>query len=51
MKDLLPLPLTNPPSSPMSITLASWQKRKRYVHVILLSIPLLVMKNVMMMMT
>jgi hypothetical protein len=33
---------------PTSITLASWQKRRRYVPVIPLSIPLLVMKNVMM---
>jgi hypothetical protein len=48
MKDLLPLHLTNPSSFPMSITLASWKKRRMYVHTILLSIPLLVMKNVMM---
>jgi hypothetical protein len=39
MKDLLPLP-SNPPSSPTSITLASWQKRRRYVHAKLQSIPL-----------
>jgi hypothetical protein len=38
MKDLLPLSLTSPPSYPMHITLASWQKRRRYVHVILISI-------------
>jgi hypothetical protein len=34
---------------PTSIKLASWQKRIRYLHAILLSIPLLVMNNVMMM--
>jgi hypothetical protein len=48
MKDLLPLTLTNHSSFPTGITLASWQKRRRCVHVILLSI-LLVMRNVMMM--
>jgi hypothetical protein len=30
---LLPLPSTSLPSSPTSITLASWQKRRRYVLV------------------
>jgi hypothetical protein len=48
MKDLLPLPSKSQPSSPMSITPASWQKRRRYVHVILLSILLLAIRNVMM---
>jgi hypothetical protein len=33
-KDLLPMPSTSPPSSPMSITLASWQKRRRYTLMI-----------------
>jgi hypothetical protein len=33
-RDLLALPATSPPSSPMSITLASWQKRRRYAHMI-----------------
>jgi hypothetical protein len=45
--DLLPQPLTNPLSSPMSITLASWKKRRRDVPMIPLSIVLLVMRNVM----
>jgi hypothetical protein len=49
MKDLLPTPSTSPLSSPMSITLASWQKRRRYVTTIPLSIPLLVMRTEMMM--
>jgi hypothetical protein len=49
MKDLLPQPSTNPLSSPTSITLASWKKRRRYVPLIPLSILLLVMRNVMMM--
>ena len=35
MKDLLPPPSTNPPSSPTSITLVSCQKRRRYVPAIL----------------
>jgi hypothetical protein len=48
MKDLLPPPSTNPTSSPTSITLASCQKR-RYAHMILQSVLLLVMRNVMMM--
>jgi hypothetical protein len=34
MKDLLPLPSINPPSSPTNITLASWQKIRRYIPVI-----------------
>jgi hypothetical protein len=42
MKDLLPPPLTSLPSFPTSITLASWQKRRRYIPVIPLSILLLV---------
>jgi hypothetical protein len=48
---LVASPSTNPPSSPTNITLASWQKRRRYVPAILLIIPLLVMKNVTMMIT
>jgi hypothetical protein len=48
-KDLLPPPSTSPPFSPTSITLASWQRRRRYVLMIPLSILLLVMRNVMMM--
>jgi hypothetical protein len=34
MRDLLPLPSTSPPSSPTTITLASWQKRRRYALMI-----------------
>jgi hypothetical protein len=48
MKDLSPLPSLNPPSSQSSIILASWQKSRRYVHVIFLSILLLVRRNVKM---
>jgi hypothetical protein len=48
MRDLLPLPLTNPPSSPTSDIPASCLKRRRYVHETLLSIPLLVMMISMM---
>jgi hypothetical protein len=47
MKDLLPLPSTSLFSSPMSNTLASWLRKRRYVHVTLLS-TLLVMRNLMM---
>jgi hypothetical protein len=47
MRDLLPPPSTSPPSSPMSDTLASWLRRRRYVHEILLSTLLLVMRILM----
>jgi hypothetical protein len=43
MRDLLPLPSTSPPSSPTSDTLASWLRRRRYVHEIPLNTLLLVM--------
>jgi hypothetical protein len=49
MRDLLHQPLTSPPSSPMSITHASWLRRRRYVLKILLRTLLLVMRNLMMM--
>jgi hypothetical protein len=49
MRDLLPQPLTSPPSSPRSITHASWLRRRRYVNEIPLSTLLLVMRNLMMM--
>jgi hypothetical protein len=34
MRDLLPLPSTNPISYPTNITLHSWQKRRKYIPVI-----------------
>jgi hypothetical protein len=37
MSDLLPPPSTSPPSSPMSDILASWLRRRRYIHEMLLS--------------
>jgi hypothetical protein len=49
MRDLLPQPSTSPPSSPMSITHASWIRKRRYVHEIPLSTLLLVMRNLTMM--
>jgi hypothetical protein len=48
MKDLLPLPSTSLPSSPTSDTHASWPRKRRYVHMTLLS-TLLVMRNLIMM--
>jgi hypothetical protein len=48
MRDLLPPPSTSPPSSPMSDTLASWLRRRRYIHEIALSTLLLVMRIPMM---
>jgi hypothetical protein len=48
MRDLLPPPSTSPPSSPMSDTLASWLRRRRYVHKIPLCTLLLVMRIPMM---
>jgi hypothetical protein len=49
MRDLLPPPSTSPPSSPMSDILASWLRRRRYVHKILLNTLLRVMRILMMM--
>jgi hypothetical protein len=49
MRDLLPLPSTSPPSSPTSDILASWPRRRRYIHEILLNTLLLVMRILMMM--
>jgi hypothetical protein len=48
MRDLLPPHSTCPPTSPTSDTLASWPRRRRYVHEILLSTLLLVMRILMM---
>jgi hypothetical protein len=48
MRDLLLPPSTSPLSSPTSNILASWLRRRRYVHEILLSTLLLVMRILMM---
>jgi hypothetical protein len=49
MKDWLHRPSTKPPSSPTSITHASWLRRRRYILEIHLSTLLLVMRNLLMM--
>jgi hypothetical protein len=49
MRDLLPPPLPSHPSSPTSDIPASWLRRRRYVHEILRSTLLLVMRILMMM--
>jgi hypothetical protein len=49
MRDLLSQPSTSPPSYPMSITHASWLRRRRYILEIPLSTLLLVIKNLIMM--
>jgi hypothetical protein len=48
MKDRLPPPSTSPPSSPTSITHASWLRRRRYILKILLSTLPLMMRNLIM---
>jgi hypothetical protein len=48
-KDLPPRPSTNHPSSPTSITPASWQRKRRYALGILLHMLLQVMMNLVMM--
>jgi hypothetical protein len=48
MRSLLPQPSTSHPSSPTSITHASWLRRRRYVLEILLSKLILAMRNLMM---
>jgi hypothetical protein len=48
-KDLPPRPSTNHPSSPTSITPASWQRKRRYALGILLHMLLQVMMNLAMM--
>jgi hypothetical protein len=49
MRDLLLPSSTSPPSYSTSNILASWLRRRRYVHEILLSTLLLVMRILMMM--
>jgi hypothetical protein len=47
-RDSPPPPSTSPSSSPMSVTHASWLRRRRYVHVTLVSTLLLLMRIPMM---
>jgi hypothetical protein len=47
-KDFLPPPSTSPPASPTSGIHVSWLRRRRYVHMTLLSTLLLAMRNLMM---